>query len=371
MKKKLSIICLSLVAFLALSYIFKPQAKEGVIDSNGFRISQGYLLTEYIGDEENIIIPENVTKINDRAFRGCKKIKSIVIPGTVKEIGIGAFWGCKNLEEVTLEEGIEILRGWIFQDCLKLNEIVIPKSLKRANKAFRNSNVKKVIFADGTKRILDGILFEANDLITVVLPNSITSIGMNAFNGCNNLTNINISENITEIGDYAFNKCKSLKNFDLPKNLKKLGVKVFAKARNLKEITIPKSLQEYSESFKSSQIEKVIFENGTIKIPKKILQNTDNLKNIVIPNTAKIIEDGAFLGCNKLEIVTIPDSVEIIGFQAFNLCENLRRVELSNSVKEIDSQAFEKNQKLLIVCPKNSYAAQYAKKRDIHYFEVE
>lgn len=78
---------------------------------------------------EKVVLPKNITKIDNRAFRGCESLKYISIPETIEEIGEYAFADCKSLISITLPKGIKRLLG-TFQNCSSLTSIELPDSLR-------------------------------------------------------------------------------------------------------------------------------------------------------------------------------------------------------------------------------------------------
>lgn len=108
-----------------------------------FVVVNGQLL-KYNGNDENIIIPEGVCKINCCVFENNEKIKSVICPSTLKVIGVASFYGCINLENVALNDGLETIDGLAFAECKKLKELILPESIEHfCNEAVHST---KVIF---------------------------------------------------------------------------------------------------------------------------------------------------------------------------------------------------------------------------------
>ena len=111
------------------------------------------------------IIPQGVTTIEYGAFKGCENLTSIVIPDSVTTIESVAFWGCKNLKSIVVEEG---------------------------NPKYDSRNNCNAIIETATNTLVCGCS-------TTIIPNSVTTIGSEAFGGCENLTSIVIPDSVTEI----------------------------------------------------------------------------------------------------------------------------------------------------------------------------
>lgn len=121
--------------------------------------------------------------------------------------------------------------------------------------------------------------FKDSSLKSITIPNSVTTIGDDAFENCDSLTSITIPNSVTTIGEYAFRSCDSLIS-----------------------ITIPNSVTTIEE-----------FAFG----------NCNSLKSITIPDSVTTIEGFVFYDCDSLTSITIPDSVISIGVDAFDDCESI------------------------------------------------
>ena len=235
----------------------------------------GPVAYEYKGEPDegtSVIIPNTVTSISDRAFADKKGIASIVIPNSVNDIGYHAFEGTTWFENQT--DGLVRIGDAIytFKGNLPDGAVIIPDGVTHiCNYAF------------------DGRHY---DLVSVTLPNSVTSIGQCAFRGCNSLASINIPNSVTSIGAEAFTGCKALKSINVPTGLTRIEEGTFYDCGSLAEITIP-----------------------------------TNVTNI---------EAHAFENCGSLKIITIPSGVTNIGYHAFGGCYGLTSATIQNPNLEFD-----------------------------------
>ena len=215
----------------------------------------------------------------------------------------------------------------------------------------------------------DNVFKNNSRLKAVIIPDTVTEIGENAFDG-SNLQTVSIPDSVAKIEMYAFCGCKGLTEVKLPAGLKELGGMAFGECSGLTEITIPKSLTTaYSSPYGNrggpfgycENLTTVIFEDGITKVPaylfryctgkiEPVLPDTvteigceafrnSGLQSIVIPDNVTVIGENAFDGSN-LQTVSIPDSVAKIEMYAFCGCKGLTEVKLPAGLKELGGMAF-------------------------------
>lgn len=189
-----------------------------------------------IGD---VVIPDSVTKIGDRAFQGCSGLTSIVIPNSVKEIGKSAFEGCSALRFITIPDGVKELAYATFKGCTNLSSITIPDSVKKlSSEIFRNCmNLQKVRIPEGVEGIDDFVFGGCGRLTEITIPKSVTLLYSWAFHSCAGLETI-IFQGPVQMGYWCIYGCNNLKHVIIPKGTKEhflkqdegtdLGIKNFA-----------------------------------------------------------------------------------------------------------------------------------------------
>ena len=148
-----------------------------------------------------------------------------------------------------------------------------------------------------------------------VIPNSVTSIGSNAFSGCTSLTSVTIPSGVTSIGGSAFYNCNSLTRVTIPSSVIIIGSNAFHNCNSLVSITVDSNNSMYDSRNNCN----AIIETATNTL-------IAGCKNTVIPNSVTSIGSGAFSGCTSLTSVTIPNSVTSIGSDAFHNCTSLTSV---------------------------------------------
>ena len=347
-------------------------------------------ITGYSGNATALYIPgeidgHEVVAIGDRAFENRTDLRTVMIPDSVTRINIGAFSGCINLANITLSKKIEKIGENAFYNCDSLQSVEIPKCLNDVyarydsidipNGVFNEcSNLKTIIFEEGSTVIADALFRGCDGLESVTIPNTVTQIYGYAFADCKNLKNINISDSvtvleenvfqndtsiteinlpdsITALGRGAFSGCNRLKSIVIPDSVINIGISAFSECKNLESVTLSKGLEKIGEnafyncdSLQSIEIPKslkdVYATYDSIDTPNGVFNECSRLKTIVFEKGSTIIADALFRGCDGLEEVKIPKTVTVIKNHAFNECIKLKAVEISNGMKEIGDSAF-------------------------------
>ena len=189
------------------SVTFAPESQLKSIDDYAFYDCSGLTSIEF---------PASVTSIGPRAFEGCSVLTSIEIPASVTSISAGAFYNCTGLSSVTFAPGSKLESIGDVAFALNgisngnLTSIVIPASVTSIGvSAFMfRTELTSVTFASGSKlESMREMAFALTGLTSVEIPASVTSIGTSAFNSCSNLASVKLNSNPT-IGNDAFKDIK-------------------------------------------------------------------------------------------------------------------------------------------------------------------
>ena len=224
-----------------------------------------YIEQEAFKDCERLVtqIPTSLICLGNRAFSGCQSLQQLEIPATTVEIGTDAFYGCSSLREINVKEDNPVYSS--------MSGIVYNKDLT------------EFLF------VPQGIEGE------VIIPEGITELPDNIFYRCSALRSITFPEGLTSIGDWAF-AWSGLTSVVIPESLKFLGRYVFS----------------------SSLLERVEILAPLDTIPDGAFSYCDNLKEVVLPNTVKVLERYCYQSCESLPSIFIPASVETITAVTFN-----------------------------------------------------
>ncbi len=181
---------------------------------------------------EHISIPNSVTRIGSEAFNFCYSVENLMIPNSVTFIGEGAFFG---VDKVTLERGNKnyIMENGVLFNSDKTQLLHYPRS---------NSDPYYVI-PQGVRTIGNYAFVLSENLECVVIPNSVSSMGKQAFSG-SSIRSASIPEGVTTIGDNTFWMCKKLESIVIPHSVVHIGKDVFDDCDNLQSIFIPYQFDE-------------------------------------------------------------------------------------------------------------------------------
>lgn len=184
-----------------------------------------------------VTIPKSITCIEDSAFCCSRQISSINIPQSVASIGDGAFYDCKKLNSVHISD-LEVWCSVEFQGYLS-NPLTIAHHL------FMNGEeIKDLVIPNTVTSIGKNAFSGCSELKSITIPNGVTIIGEGSFSWCTGLTSIKIPNSVTIIGDIAFSGCQSLTAIDIPNSVESIGYGAFDECRGLTTITIPNSVKK-------------------------------------------------------------------------------------------------------------------------------
>jgi hypothetical protein len=173
---------------------------------------------------------------------------------------------------------------------------------------------------------------------------SVTSIGTNAFFGCDHLTTVTIPNSVTIIGSGAFSQCTGLSTITIPTSVISIGSGAFYECVSLTSIAIPYGVTSIGIStfFGCSSLTTVTVPSSVTSIENSAFAFCSALLTFTIPNSVTSIGTRAFVGCTALTSITIPSSVTSIPSYAFYACTGLTTLTIPNSVTSIGDYAFAK-----------------------------
>ena len=201
------------------------------------------------------------------------------------------------------------------------------------------ASIEKVVISKGVTSIGNDAFHSYYNLRDVTIPDSITSIGSFAFDGCD-ITSLKIPDGVKYIGPCAFSDCE-LETINIPNGLAVLDDGVFSGCWRLKQITIPNSVTKIEVgAFQRSGLESIVIPKSVTSIGDMVFQECTHLSSVTLSSSIKTISDSAFLACESLTNIVIPDGIVKIGDSAFYHCKALNSITIPASVKSIGFLAF-------------------------------
>ena len=282
----------------------------------------------YCSGLTSAVIPDSVTDIGESAF-DCAAIEYLKIGSSVTNIQRRAFANCYNLKAVKIAYETRLYSNTSyyvgdsanpFYECNALDVVEAPLSCRAMFK-----NAKTFVIPEGETTIPDRCFFTSVwdsegfiSLREVIIPNSVTNIGNEAFGWCQELALVNIGGGVKTIGSGAFEHCTKLAKIDLPYGVEQINSGAFYGCLNLRE---------------------VYMRDGITAIGHEAFLGCTELQYVYLPDSITNIGYGAFVNCGMFGF-DVPGGVTSLDSSLFDGCTNLYRVTLPKGLKSIESYAF-------------------------------
>lgn len=290
-----------------------------------------------------------VTKLADRAFMACRSLQSVSIPETVASVGSFAFLGCSGLERVdipSLADWLEISFTDGFSNPLvyahnlyiadkRLENLVLPEGLvKVPDNAFTGASIATVEFPASVTEIGQLAFYQCESLQSMEAGQSLSTIGVQAFDGCISLKTAVLAPAVTEVCNYAFNDCANLAKVTFGGNVATVGTDAFAGCKALEMVDVHDIYSWCSISFAN---------NAANPLMQAHLLSVGGITvtNLEIPAGITEVKSDAFAGCTAIESVVLGADVTEVGAKAFSSCGALKSVRFDGPVTKIGDSAFE------------------------------
>ena len=346
-------------------------------------------ITGYMGTKTQLDIPDtlNGLPVNGiSSLNNCSEITSITVPDSVKFISADAFYDCRKLKNIRIGSSVAYIDPSMFAYCTELQQIrvgdnnpnycdiwgvlyskdktkIIAYPLGMGDSYTLPETVTDIevlsraeyqsinfTFSNGNSAFttVDGVTY-TSDMKTVVscdrekqgeyiMPDTVTSIAVGAFSGCDGLTSVKFSDSVTDIAYQSFLSCSSLTSVELPKSLKSISDSAFF-GSGLTSLTLPNGTQKVGNgAFDSCPIETLDLGNSLISVGGFAFYET-KIKELNLPDTLSVIGSGAFSGTD-ITSLTLPDSLTSLGGNAFSDCDSLKTLSFGNGLEEVSESCF-------------------------------
>lgn len=295
------------------------------------------------GTAVKTITVDNAGSIGAYAFSGCTELTTLTVSLYLDRVSNYAFYGCTALKSVDLMgsvRSVSVIGAHAFDGCASLESITLPSALTSTGVgtgAFANCHALKSITASSNYKTVDGVLFN-KDMTKLIaypggkqgaysIPNTVTSFGAAAFEGCTSLTSLTIPESVTSLGGVGgdidravFKNCTGLTDLTIPISVNAASWNndpAFEGCTNIHKITFTPGTgvgvnydnRDANYGFTpwaySTSLETIIFSEGITSIGKYMFTGgrIGAVTEITIPSTVTSIGSSAFGSCTSLNTI--------------------------------------------------------------------
>lgn len=249
-------------------------------------------------------------------------------------------------------EGVETICDAAFRWCA-LEEIVLPETLKTiGNEAFRECrNLVSITLPKSVTTIGKSVFQRCRKLERIVLPELLGELGEHAFDGCDTLQHLSLPQGVVTLPEGLFAHCSRLISVTLPEQLTMIERDAFLWCYNLTKINLPRGLTSIAEGIfcgcaglnaqgvTSDHPEVHVMKSGVL-FQSRWLHSFHDQSRIEIPERVTHIDSDAFSWHSELTRLTFPDSIEEIGERVFRGCSSLRAESVVSHHPEIQIVPF-------------------------------
>lgn len=203
--------------------------RDGILYNEG--MSELFLCYQ---DRVRVKVPQTVKRIAPQAFANRLNLKEIILPDGLETIDDAAFMGCTSLTTLTIPQTVTAVGKRLCWGCHSLQEIALPHSIKEIPPfAFFSCDLRKVVLADGVRKIGEHAFGANFTLKSIYIPHSVRSIGASAFEKCESLEDVHLPERMVSIERSVFEDCKALRTIEIPSSVHRIKSRAFSGMKNI------------------------------------------------------------------------------------------------------------------------------------------
>ena len=224
--------------------------------------------------------------------------------------------------------------------CANIESVVIPDSVVTLGKeAFEDcKNLKKVVLSKYLTKIDESTFKNCSMLSDIEIPSKVTEICKSAFENCDSLVKIAIPDSVERIGESAFSSCDKLSEVSIGKKVNFIGDRAFFYCKSMTAFTVSQDNLDFVS------LDGVLYTKGYKKLVQYALGKDDH--TFRVPEGVTVIGTRAFYRANKLYLIDLPNTVSIIEDGAMSYCENLQSVTLSKDLTKVGNGVFSSSEHL-------------------------
>lgn len=330
----------------------------------------------------SVIIPESIESVGNQIFSSCDRLKHIEIYAKLKDLA-GMVYGCENLKELYYPDTIETIGA---MDQCGLEEITIGNSVTSVSSFEGCRNLKSIYIGEKTRiqesyafsecpnlvnirvseknpyyKAIDNCLYtkDGKSLLAVSknvrgrfeIKSGVEELAMGCFSCCKNVESIIMPDSVTSIGYYAFGECSNLKKIVPGMNISEISVNIvdntpyYNEASNWKEGIL--YIDKYAVAVNDDVPEECSIKEGTQLLAEKLFEYNHKITKVFLPDSVKYINGEAFSNCSNLKYVRLGKNIKSIGDNVFNE-DNLWSISFPESIENLNwNSLFLKNAKFI------------------------